>query len=68
MSLGRAFRLWEGVHALVSSFARSGFPIEPEAAVRSLQSEFPDVPEDELLRKLRETAAEARVPVSENFH
>ena len=65
---GRSFRVSEAVHLLVSTFARSGFPIELKAAVRSLQSEFPDVSEDELLKMLRAAAAEARVPISENRH
>jgi hypothetical protein len=52
----------------VSTFARTGFPIELKAAVRSLQSEFPDVSEDELLKMLRAAAAEARVTISENRH
>jgi hypothetical protein len=37
------------VHRLVSTFALSGFPIDPRTAVQSLQSEFPDVPEDEFV-------------------
>jgi hypothetical protein len=59
-SLGRAFRLSEAVHLLVSAFARTGVPVDPSAAVLSLQSEFPNISEDELLKMLREAAAEQR--------
>ena len=69
-SFGRAFRISEAVHLLVSTFARSGFPIGAIAAVRSLQAEFPreNLSDDELLTMLRNAAAESRVPISENRH
>jgi hypothetical protein len=65
-SLGSAFQLSEAIQVIISTAARSGSPIRLDAALRSLQTEFPEagVSGIELSEMIVKAAGEARVTVT----